>query len=295
MTENQPKNNEILVLSLNQIIPNINQPRQEFKEVELLALAQSIKEYGQLYPIRVISTEDGKYSIEDGERRWRAIKHLNENDNQESTIRVVCVKKSDGLQGIIANILREDYNPMERAESCKLLKSYFKNELTDKEATDKDIAKKIGKGRSTVTELLSLLKLPEIIQHRAKVDSCVPYGWLKRLAAEKSTDDEKIEKYDQLHDKYSAKNPNDENHNIKKIKSSMVQRKVQAATRKLIDISNCFDIIDIAQVDDATKQGFVAALEATISFARNYLDKISLPVDNVDASTLDRTSVYLPK
>lgn len=277
MTENQHEQaeiNRIIEIPVNQVIPNKQQPRKEFKEAELTALVQSIKENGQLYPICVSPIEDGKYEIIDGERRWRAIEKLSNEEGQERTIKVIHIEKPDAIQGVIANILREDYNPMERAESCKLLKLHL-----GEKATDDDVARMIGKGRSTVTELLSLFKLPDIVQKKANENSCVPFGKLKRLAAQKNSDDDKIIEYDRLHDKYLVMNQaqvaGEVENTTEKISMSRGQRKVQSVTKKLLNVSSYFDKIDIEQADNATKQELVRALNETINCVQGYLDKIS--------------------
>lgn len=137
---------EVRGIPLDQIEPDKNQLRKEFKPDELEALAASIKENGLIQPILVTSGKDGKYQIVDGERRWRACTMLVEQTTAVSepteevrTIRAIYVSGDNQLVGILGNIARNSYNPMEMADALALVKR-----MLGAEAKDADVAKHIG-------------------------------------------------------------------------------------------------------------------------------------------------------
>jgi len=149
--------NAVIELPLDKIIPNKNQPRSKFSEDSLAELAESIKEFGVIQPI-VVRKLDGeeKYEIITGERRYRATRNIG-----ISTIPSIVVNDIDDISSLemalIENIQREDLNAMERAHTYKQLIEEFK-------ITHEKLSKKIGKSRTSITNTLRLLTLPEEIQ-----------------------------------------------------------------------------------------------------------------------------------
>ena len=159
-TMDKPSENElnaVIELPLDKIIPNKNQPRSKFSEDSLAELAESIKEFGVIQPI-VVRKLDGeeKYEIITGERRYRATRNIG-----ISTIPSIVVNDIDDISSLemalIENIQREDLNAMERAHTYKQLIEEFK-------ITHEKLSKKIGKSRTSITNTLRLLTLPEEIQ-----------------------------------------------------------------------------------------------------------------------------------
>jgi ParB family chromosome partitioning protein len=149
--------NAVIELPLDKITPNKNQPRNKFSEDSLAELAESIKEFGVIQPI-VVRKLDGmeKYEIITGERRYRATKSTG-----ISTIPSIVINDVDDTSSLemalIENIQREDLNAMERAHTYKQLIEEFK-------ITHEKLSKKIGKSRTSITNTLRLLTLPEEIQ-----------------------------------------------------------------------------------------------------------------------------------
>ena len=151
------KNEADLALNISDIKPNQHQPRSYFDDNSIKELADSIKAQGLLMPILVKkdknSTNNKKFIIIAGERRWRACKSL-----KMKTINAIVIKntseKSDALAAIIENVQREDLSVLEEAIAYdKLIKNYkMKHE---------DIAKSTGKSRSYITNLLRILSLNE--------------------------------------------------------------------------------------------------------------------------------------
>lgn len=178
-------------LPLEFIIPDEEQIRKEFDDEQLIALMESIKLHKLLAPILVKEIENGKYKIIDGERRFRAFKRLLQDEPGNSIWRSIpanILSASDPLAGVLANLAKVEYNPIEYAEALDAIKK-----ATGKK--QEDIAALVGKSRSLVSEYLSLLKLPDEIKNQARLDSCVPFHILKELAAKKWSEEKCIKAY----------------------------------------------------------------------------------------------------
>ena len=138
-------------LSINEIIPNKDQPRKTFDEGALQELADSIIQHGVLQPLLVRPLPTGGYQLVAGERRWRAsrIAGLKE-------VPVVIKELSDVETmeiAIIENLQREDLNPIEEAEGLQAL-------IDRCGFTQEDVAVSVGKSRPAIANALRLLKLP---------------------------------------------------------------------------------------------------------------------------------------
>ena len=142
---------ELKELKLDEIVRDEEQPRREFDEGAINALAMSIKEHGVLQPI-VVTREDGKYKIVAGERRWRAAKVAG---LKKIPAIVRTLDSQNRLElSIIENAQREDLNAIELATAYVKLQSQFN-------LTPADIASKVGKSESSIQGTMRLLSLPE--------------------------------------------------------------------------------------------------------------------------------------
>lgn len=144
----------VSTLKLTDIEPNKSQPRKNFDITALNTLADSIRQNGVIQPLLVRSMPDGTYQIVAGERRWRAAKMAG------LTEVPVLVKELTDLQAqqiaLIENLQRENLNPIEEANGYK--------ELMDKFGmTQEEVARVVGKARSSIANSLRLLNLPPII------------------------------------------------------------------------------------------------------------------------------------
>jgi ParB family chromosome partitioning protein len=149
------KSDKIHHLAIDVVRPKTDQPRQNFDEQLLDQLAQSIKEQGILQPIVVTEVEHNMYSIVAGERRWRAAQLA-------GLLQVpAIVKQVDELQhlelALVENVQRSDLNAIETAKTIERLH-------TDFQQSYEDIAKRLGKGYTTVVNAVRLLQLPEPMQ-----------------------------------------------------------------------------------------------------------------------------------
>jgi ParB family chromosome partitioning protein len=144
-----------LDLDVKRIIPNRYQPRKVFKEPELQGLAASLKGKGVLQPVIVRRAEGGRFELIAGERRWRAamlagLEKIPAVLQEASDIEAVEL-------ALIENLQREDLNPIETAKAYRRLIEEF-------HVTQEDVAKRVGKERSSVTNALRLLSLPPELQ-----------------------------------------------------------------------------------------------------------------------------------
>jgi ParB family chromosome partitioning protein len=142
-------------IKLTEIEPNKSQPRKNFDEEKLEALAESIKTHGVIQPIIVKKLESGFYQIIAGERRWRAARLAG-----LKTIPVIIkdYEKKEVLEiALIENLQREDLNPIEESEA-------YQNLINEFNLTQEEISARVGKSRSAIANALRLLNLPEGIK-----------------------------------------------------------------------------------------------------------------------------------
>ncbi len=157
--EEKLKDDDVLKnLKITEVEPNREQPRKNFNQEALEELAESIKEYGLIQPI-VVTEKDGYYCIIAGERRWRACK-LAGLEEIPAIVREDDERKNKEI-ALIENIQREDLNPFEKALGIKnLMESY--------NLTQEEVAKKLGKGRSTIANSIRVLNLEPRVLELAK-------------------------------------------------------------------------------------------------------------------------------
>ena len=157
-------------LNINRIEPNKNQPRKEFTEAALQELAESIKQFGVIEPLVVVKRK-GYYELIAGERRWRAARLAGLKEVP------VVIKDYDDQQiveiALIENIQREDLNPIEEAHAYERLIQEFN-------LTQDEVAERVSKSRTTVTNALRLLKLTEKVQQML-IDDMLSTGHVRAL------------------------------------------------------------------------------------------------------------------
>lgn len=143
--------NEITVLRISRIEPDKDQHRKSFDPASLEELAQSISTHGLIQPIIVRPLENGNYKIIAGERRWRASKMAG---LEEVPVIIREIEDMEAAEiALIENLQREDLNPIDEANGYDRL-------ICDYNITQEEVAKKVGKSRSVITNALRLLNLP---------------------------------------------------------------------------------------------------------------------------------------
>jgi len=152
------------------IRPNPQQPREHFDEESLAALAESIREVGVLQPVLVRAGGDG-FELIAGERRWRAARRIG-----LQTIPGIVRTADDATmlqQAIVENVQREELNPLEEAAAYQQL-------IEDFSLTHDDVASRVGRSRTSITNTLRLLQLPPAIQRYVK-DGALRMGHARAL------------------------------------------------------------------------------------------------------------------
>jgi len=150
---------QISEIAIDEIKANPFQPRQYFDEIKLEELASSIKKHGVIQPLVVTKKPEGGYELIAGERRFKASQK-----SGLSKVPVVVKKISDKEKlewALIENIHRHDLNPIEEAEA-------YQNLVKNFDYTQEEVAKQVGKSRSTVTNLLRLLELSNPIKQKVR-------------------------------------------------------------------------------------------------------------------------------
>jgi len=158
-------------IDIDQILPNSQQPRKNFDEESLEELANSIRQHGVVQPIVVRALEDGFFQLIAGERRWRA-------SQRAGLIRVPAVIRQAGEHdtleiALIENLQRQDLNPLEEAQAYERL-------IVEFGMTQDEVARRVGKNRATVANMLRLLKLPAEVQQWLR-DNKLSTGHAKAL------------------------------------------------------------------------------------------------------------------
>ena len=165
------KQNEFMV-NINKVEPNKEQPRKNFDEDALLELSESIKQFGVLQPL-IVQDKDTYYEIIAGERRWRAAKLAG---IKEIPIIIKSLTPQERVEiSLIENIQREDLNPIEEAIAYKRL-------LTEFNLKQDEVAERVSKSRTTVTNSMRLLKLDEKVQQMV-IDEMLTTGHARALLA----------------------------------------------------------------------------------------------------------------
>jgi ParB family chromosome partitioning protein len=143
---------ELRELPVELIKPNPSQPRTKFDEEALAALAASIEASGVVQPLLVRPLPDGSYELVAGERRWRAAQQAGL-EKVPAVIRDQA--EAERLQAaLIENMVREDLNPVEEAKACAAL-------VEDLGLTKEELARRVGRSRPAVSNLIRLLELPD--------------------------------------------------------------------------------------------------------------------------------------
>ena len=163
---------EEVMLKITEVEPSREQPRKNFNEDALLELADSIKQFGIIQPL-IVQKQDDYYEIIAGERRWRAAKLAG---LKEVPVIIKNYTEQERVEiALIENIQREDLNPIEEALA-------FRRLLTEFELKQDELAERVSKSRTAVTNSMRLLKLDERVQQMV-VEEKISTGHARALLA----------------------------------------------------------------------------------------------------------------
>lgn len=179
----KPTEAGFVLVDISKIKANKKQPRKIFKDKEIMELSASIKENGIIQPLIVTIDEDNSYKLISGERRLRASR-LAGLEKVPVVIKRV-TEKEHAAMAIIENVQRSDLNCVEEGLAYYSLMNEFN-------LTQEEVAKQIGKDRSTIANFLRILKLPKDVIKMLQKDE-LSFGHAKVLVAQK--DDEVIKRY----------------------------------------------------------------------------------------------------
>ena len=161
---------QIKTVNITKVEPNREQPRRKFDEEALEELAESIRQYGLLQPI-LVHDKKSYYEIVAGERRWRAAKKAG---LKEIPVIVKELTDQEIVEiSLIENIQRENLNPIEEAQAYKRL-------LTEFNLKQEDVAERVAKSRTAVTNSMRLLKLCDEVQQMV-IDNMITTGHARAL------------------------------------------------------------------------------------------------------------------
>jgi ParB family chromosome partitioning protein len=158
-------------ITIGQIEPNPDQPRQRFEQGALEELAASIRQHGVVQPLVVSRLTDDRYRLIIGERRWRAAKLAG-----LTQVPVVIKETTEGARlelALVENVQRADLNPVEEAEAYGRLMQEFG-------LTQQQVADRVGRSRAAVANTVRLLSLPETLK-RAVIDGRITEGHARAI------------------------------------------------------------------------------------------------------------------
>lgn len=182
LTTDQPsyEPRKLYTLNIKDLNPDPEQPRKFIDDIELKELAESIKKHGVLQPILFRQDQNGKLIIISGERRYQASKLA-----KKETIPAIFTKGNASEIALVENLLRVDLTPIEEAEGLLKLQNEAKY-------SNKDLAAVIGKAESTISEILSLTKLPDNIKNDIRTSKDYSRRQLVEIA--KGKDDKEMKR-----------------------------------------------------------------------------------------------------
>lgn len=239
------KDGDFFSVEVGQIVPNPDQPRKYFDEQALEELSHSIKQNGVLQPVIIRFGQDGKIYLVAGERRYRAAKMAG-----LEKIPAVFTTGNSAEIALIENLQREDLTPVEESEAlARMIEEY--------NYTQEKLALVVGKARTTITEALSLNKLPDQIKNECRRADNYPRRLLVEVAKQKTPED-MLSLFNQI-----------KNNNLKSTKVREITRKhtdkpqrtpAAIVLEKAMNLNNNLSKLDISTVEEQEKTQLLTEL-----------------------------------
>ena len=216
-----------------------DQPRKHFNPASLSELCESIKQKGVLQPVLIRKDADGKIWIVAGERRYRAARMAG-----LERIPTILTKGIPHEIALIENLQREDLVPIEEAEALERL-------AVDYRYTHEDLSQAIGKARSTITEILSLNKLPESIKSECRSVNEYPRRLLVEIA-KCETEDEMVLLFERAK---KERFKSDHIRSLRKGRSDSLKKSLaMTITKRARQLSVSLSKLDMSAIDDEKRQ-----------------------------------------
>lgn len=249
IVEKVVKKEEVMV-KVSEIEPNREQPRKNFEEDSLLELADSIRQFGVIQPL-IVKKKDDYYEIIAGERRWRAAKLAGIKE-----IPVIIKEYSDQEIveiSLIENIQRENLNPIEEAMA-------FQRLLTEFSLKQDELAERVSKSRTAVTNAVRLLKLDDRVQQML-IDEKITTGHARALLALENKDEQ-----------YAlATKIFDEKLSVRDVERIMQKKQEEKKVKKSREIPNSFIYHDIEE-----KMKSILGTKVSVNHRKNNRGKIEI-------------------
>ena len=206
------------MMNINKVEPNRDQPRKKFDEDALLELSESIKQFGVLQPL-LVQKRDDYYEIIAGERRWRAAKLAG---MKEVPVIVKQLTEQEIMEiSLIENIQREDLNPIEEAQAYKRL-------LTEFNLKQDEVAERVSKSRTAVTNAMRLLKLDDRVQQMV-IDEMLTTGHARAILGIEDPEKQYVTAQKVFDEKLSVRDTE------KLVKNLQTEKKTSAQTENKLD------------------------------------------------------------
>lgn len=259
-----------IMVNINKVEPNRKQPRKKFDEDALLELSESIKQFGVLQPLLVQDKKD-YYEIIAGERRWRAAKLAGVKNVP------VIIKNFSELEmveiSLIENIQRENLNPIEEALAYKRL-------LTEFNLKQDEVAERVSKSRTAVTNSIRLLKLDERVQQMI-IDDMISTGHARALLAIEDSEKQYITAQKIFDEKLSVRE-------TEKLVKKLQQEKENPSCEKVPKTDTKMDAIYM-DLEEKMK----AILGTKVAINRKDENKGKIEIEYYSAEELDRITDLL--
>lgn len=259
-------------IDVSKICTDPHQPRKYFDPASLSELCESIKRKGVLQPVLIRKDADGKIWIVAGERRYRAAKMAG-----LGRVPAILTKGNPYEIALIENLQREDLVPIEEAEALERL-------AVDYRYTHEDLSQTIGKARSTITEILSLNKLPESIKAECRSSSIYTRRLLVEIA-KCETEDEMVLLFER------AKNEgfkSDHVRSLRKGRSDGLKKSLAISiTNRVRQLSLSLCKLDMTDIDDGERQALFDEMTRLKGTLDHMLENVGAPTYPTNPGNLE--------
>jgi len=260
-----PKNDiepPFFLIDVSLITIDPDQPRKHFDEQSLSDLCESIRKSGVLQPVLIRKDTDDKIWLVAGERRYRAARMA-----ELERIPAILTKGNPQEISLIENLQREDLAPIEEAEALQRL-------ATDYHHTHEDLSRAVGKARSTITEILSLNRLPEAIKGQCRSSS----KYSRRLLVELARCDSEADMLRLFEQVQKGLCGSDQIRSLKKSTSTRPpQSPLQIVTKKVRNLSLQMDKLDPEKLDDQERLLLRDVLKRLAEDLTLFLENVGAP------------------